>query len=79
VVETRKSVLGSEHPDTLTSMNNLAFTWKGCGRDTEAIELMEKCVLLQISVLGVDHPNTQSSTAVLTRWQTQGFETLPRQ
>jgi hypothetical protein len=28
VLEVRKEVLGPEHPGTLTSMNNLAFTWK---------------------------------------------------
>ncbi|KAF2836644.1 hypothetical protein M501DRAFT_1018536 [Patellaria atrata CBS 101060] len=27
-METRKRVLGEEHPDTLTSMANLAFTFK---------------------------------------------------
>jgi hypothetical protein len=32
VIEARKRVLVPEHPDTLTSMNNLAFTWKGKGR-----------------------------------------------
>jgi hypothetical protein len=31
-METRKKVLGAEHPDTLTSMANLAFTWKGRSR-----------------------------------------------
>jgi len=29
VMEIRKRVLGSEHPDMLTSINNLAFTLKG--------------------------------------------------
>jgi len=29
VMETRKKNLGVDDPDTLTSMNNLAFTWKG--------------------------------------------------
>jgi len=28
VMETRKRVLGAEHPFTLTSMANLAHTWK---------------------------------------------------
>jgi len=69
VMETRKRVLGEEHPDTLTSMANLAFTWKGYGRDAEAIELMEKCVLLRASVLGFDHPNTLNSAAALIGWQ----------
>jgi hypothetical protein len=32
VLETRKRVLGMEHPGTLMSMANLAFTWKSQGR-----------------------------------------------
>jgi hypothetical protein len=28
VMETFKRVLGAEHPDTLTSMNHLAYTWR---------------------------------------------------
>ena len=28
VMETRKRVLGAEHPSTLTSMNSLAYTWR---------------------------------------------------
>jgi hypothetical protein len=31
-METSKRVLGAEHPYTLTSMADLAFTWKGQGR-----------------------------------------------
>lgn len=46
VAEKRKRVLGEEHPNTLTSMANLAFTWKGYGQDAKAIELMEKCLFL---------------------------------
>ncbi|KAK0752401.1 hypothetical protein B0T18DRAFT_404787 [Schizothecium vesticola] len=30
-----------DHPDTLTSMDNLAFTWKGQGRRVGALALME--------------------------------------
>jgi len=40
-METRKGVLGKEHPDTLTTMNNLAFTLKGQGLINNAILLME--------------------------------------
>jgi hypothetical protein len=39
-------VLGEEHPDTLTSMNNLAFTWKSYGRDHDALRLMKECFLI---------------------------------
>jgi hypothetical protein len=44
VIKTSKKKLGADHPDTLTSMNNLAFTWKGTGRETEALRLMKDCV-----------------------------------
>jgi len=44
VMETMKRVLGEEHPNTLTSINNLAFTQKSLRRDIEALQLMERCV-----------------------------------
>jgi len=56
VMETRKRVLGEEHPDTLTSINNLAYTWKGQGRDEEAIRLMTECAQLRTQILGAGHP-----------------------
>ena len=34
VMETFKMTLGADHRDTLTSMGNLAFTWKDQGRHT---------------------------------------------
>ena len=39
VMETRKSVRGEEHPNTLTSMANLASTYRNQGRWKEAEEL----------------------------------------
>ncbi len=39
VMETRKRVLGAEHPDTLTSKVNLASTYRNQGRWTQAEEL----------------------------------------
>jgi hypothetical protein len=38
VMEIRKKVLGQEHPDTLTSINNLASKFRHQGRLTEAEE-----------------------------------------
>jgi hypothetical protein len=32
VIETRKTVLGPEHPDTLNSVNNLVLTYLKQGR-----------------------------------------------
>jgi hypothetical protein len=54
VLETRKQVLGPEHPDTLTSMNNLAFTWKSKGKIEIALPPMEQCVAFSNRLLGPD-------------------------
>jgi len=69
VLETRKRVLGIEHPDTLTSMNNLALTWKDQGRDEEAFDMMKSVVQLRRKVLGADHPYSIGSAEVLAEWQ----------
>jgi hypothetical protein len=44
VIETRKKKLGFDHLDTLYSINNLAFTWKGNCKNIEAVRLMEDCI-----------------------------------
>ena len=41
--------------DTLTSMNDLAFTWKEHGRDTYAFSVMEQCVQLRVRILGTPY------------------------
>ncbi|KAJ7694259.1 hypothetical protein B0H14DRAFT_2651109 [Mycena olivaceomarginata] len=65
VMEKRKHVLGEEHPDTLTSMANLAATYwnQGHWKDAEALEVvvMEK----RKHVLGEEHPDTLTSMANL--------------
>jgi UDP-2,3-diacylglucosamine pyrophosphatase LpxH len=65
VMETRKRVLGDEHPDTLTSMANLALTYRNQGRWKEAeglfVQVMETCK----RVLGDEHPNTLTSMSNL--------------
>ncbi|OCK93590.1 uncharacterized protein K441DRAFT_565439, partial [Cenococcum geophilum 1.58] len=43
IIETSKRVLGEGHPDTLTSMKNLAFTLKSQGRNNEALNLLKEC------------------------------------
>jgi len=68
-MDTRKRVLGTEHPDTLTSMHNLALTRRRQGRGGEALNLMKECVQLQTRVLGVNHPDTLSSFKAAIRWQ----------
>ena len=46
-METSKTKLGADHPDTLTSMANLAFTWKSTGQHGKAIDMLRTCVLKQ--------------------------------
>jgi Tetratricopeptide repeat len=69
VLETGKRVLGGEHLDTLTSMNNLAFIWKFQGRDAEALALIEECVQIRKRTLGFNHPSTASLLLTLKEWQ----------
>ncbi|KAK1020895.1 hypothetical protein LTS16_026848, partial [Friedmanniomyces endolithicus] len=70
VMETRVRVLGGEHPDTLTSMANLAATYWNQGRWKEAEELEVKVMETRVRVLGGEHPDTLTSMANLaaTYW-----------
>ena len=68
-METRKRVLGEEHPDTLTSMANLAYTRKSQDRLEDALDLIKTCFHHQQQVLGRDHPDTVSTLSALTEWQ----------
>ena len=54
-------VLGEDHPNTLTSRNNLAGAYESAGRLTEAITLYEQLLTDCVRVLGEDHPNTLTS------------------
>ncbi|KAI9763728.1 MAG: hypothetical protein M1840_009125 [Geoglossum simile] len=57
-VETRKRVLGVEHPETLLSVGNLASTYSHQGRWKEAEELEVQVMEARERVLGVEHPDT---------------------
>ncbi|KAJ5709206.1 hypothetical protein N7493_010540 [Penicillium malachiteum] len=69
VMETRKTVLGVQHPDTLTSMNSLACIWKSRHRVDKAIALHELCVQLQDRHIGPTHPATTNSVSTLRSWK----------
>lgn len=56
VMDTTKRVLGPEHPDTLTSVNNLSFTCKAMRKQAEALIRIDECIQLSKLVLRVDHP-----------------------
>ena len=51
-------MLGPDHPDTLTSRNNLAEAYREVGRYAEAIPLYEQALADLERVLGPDHPLT---------------------
>jgi hypothetical protein len=61
VMQTRKRLLGEEHPDTLTSMANLAATYRNQGRWKEAEELFVQEMQTRKRVLGEEHPDTLTS------------------
>ncbi|KAH7122353.1 kinesin light chain 3, partial [Dendryphion nanum] len=65
VIKTRKSVLGEEHPDTLTNIADLASTYRNQGRWKEAEELFVQVIKTRRRVLGEEHPNTLTSIANL--------------
>ena len=60
-LETRRRVLGEDHPDTLSSMNSLANVYDNQGRYEEAEALHRQTLETRRRVLGEDHPNTLSS------------------
>jgi serine/threonine protein kinase/tetratricopeptide (TPR) repeat protein len=54
-------VLGPDHPNTLTSRNNLALAYRAAGRTAEAIALLKATLKLREAKLGADHPETLTS------------------
>jgi hypothetical protein len=67
-------VLSDEHPDTLTSMHNLAFSLQSEARRKEAVALMERCFQSRQQVLGEQHPHTQLSLNALDNWQLEASD-----
>jgi tetratricopeptide (TPR) repeat protein len=61
VLHINESMLGPEHPDTLTSMSNLAVAYSNQGRVAEAEELEERVLEARRRVLWEEHPGTLSS------------------
>jgi hypothetical protein len=57
----RRRVLGDDHPDTLSSANNLARVLRALGEVTQACRIADDTLTRRRVVLGVDHPSTLSS------------------
>src|SRR5579859_2232845 len=60
-VEINTDVQGEDHPDTLTTINNLAETYWALGRTEEAARLQEQVLEKRRQILGEDHPYTLNS------------------
>ena len=60
-VDALAGLLGPDHPDTLTSRNNLAGAYREAGRLGQAIALYEQVLTDRIRVLDEDHPDTLTS------------------
>lgn len=56
---------GPRHPDTARAMNNLALMYKKTGRMEAARQLYQQAIVIQESVLGKDHPETQTTRSNL--------------
>ena len=61
VLDVLRRVLGEEHPDTLTSMNNLALTLLDQGDMAGARKIQEQVLDVIRCVLGEEHPDTLTS------------------
>ncbi len=52
---------GADHPDTLKSVNNLAYVYERQGRDQQTEPLYLRALEARERMLGADHPETLSS------------------
>ena len=58
VLAVRRRVLGADHPDTLTTANNLAISLSHQGKHAEAEEMLREVLAVQKRMPGADHPDT---------------------
>ncbi|GAB93446.1 tetratricopeptide repeat protein, partial [Gordonia rhizosphera] len=58
LVTDRDRILGTDHPDTLITRNNLAGAYDSAGRLDDAITLYEHTLTDSVHILGPDHPHT---------------------
>ena len=54
----RERVLGTDHPDTATTYNNIAAVYYAQGNYASALERFQKALRISERVLGTDHPDT---------------------
>jgi CHAT domain-containing protein len=57
----REKVLGKEHPDVATSLNNLAGLYSDMGNYSQAEPLFQRSLAISEKVLGKEHPDVATS------------------
>jgi len=60
-LETRQGMLGTDHPDTLSSMDAMGMLLLAKGNRSEAEPLLRDALNKRKAVLGLDHPETLAS------------------
>jgi len=55
--------LGPNHPDTATSLNNLAELYHSQGKYEQAEPLYQRALAIREQALGPNHPNTNATRA----------------
>jgi tetratricopeptide (TPR) repeat protein len=63
----REQQLGPQHPNTATSLNNLAALYKNQGKDKQAEPLYQRALAIDEHALGPQHPDTQTIRANYAR------------
>jgi tetratricopeptide (TPR) repeat protein len=72
-LESRRRILGVDHPDTLVAMNDVAYLYMDQGRYDEAEPLYHEALEIKKRVLGDDHPSTLIAMSNLARtYRNQG-------
>lgn len=69
----REQVLGPEHPETASSLNDLAILYHHHGQYEQAERLYQRALAIREQVLGPEHPETaESLNNLATLYQRQG-------
>ncbi len=61
VLDIQQRILGEEHPDTATSLNNVGGTYSELGDYQKALECHEKALDIRMRIFGEEHPDTATS------------------
>ncbi|MCB1073700.1 MAG: tetratricopeptide repeat protein, partial [Chlamydiia bacterium] len=61
VLELRRSLLGDNHPDVATSLNNVGSTLEALGKHQEALTYQMQALELRKSLFGDNHPDVAAS------------------